>query len=42
MISMPRMKPFAVLALLLLCSACSSLSPYSRLTKLDLELSASE
>lgn len=28
--------------LLLLSSACSSLSPYSRLTKLDLELSASD
>ena len=39
---MPRMNPLVVLALLLLCSACSSLSPYSRLTKLDLELSASE
>ena len=39
---MSRMKSFTLLALLLMSSACSTLSPNSRLTKLDLELSASE
>lgn len=39
---MPRMKSLTLLALLLMSSACSTLSPNSRLTKLDLELSASE
>lgn len=34
--------PLILFTLLLLSSACSSLSPYSRLTKLDLELGASD
>lgn len=39
---MSRLKPFALLALVLLTSACSALSPYSKMTKLDLSLSASD
>ena len=39
---MPRMNSFTLLALLLMSSACSTLSPNSRLTKLDLELGASD
>lgn len=35
-------KSLTLFTLLFLCSACSSLSPYSRLTKLDLDLSASD
>ncbi|UCO98900.1 type VI secretion system lipoprotein TssJ [Metapseudomonas lalkuanensis] len=39
---MTRFQPFAVLALVLLVTACSAISPYSRMTKLDLSLSASD
>lgn len=38
---MSRLKSIALLALVLLTSACSALSPYSKMTKLDLTLSAS-
>lgn len=39
---MSRLKSVALLALMLLTSACSALSPYSKMTKLDLSLSASD
>lgn len=39
---MPRFKSFTLLAVLALLSACSALSPYSELTKLDLDLQASD
>lgn len=39
---MSALKSAAVLVLVLLTSACSSLSPYSKMTKLDLTLSASD
>ncbi|MCY1269768.1 type VI secretion lipoprotein [compost metagenome] len=39
---MSRLKSIALLALVLLTSACSALSPYSKMTKLDLTLSASD
>lgn len=42
MIAMPRFKSFTLLAVLALLSACSALSPYSELTKLDLDLQASD
>ena len=39
---MSCLKSVALLALMLLASACSTLSPYSKMTKLDLSLSASD
>ncbi|AGI22650.1 hypothetical protein H681_03840 [Pseudomonas sp. ATCC 13867] len=39
---MSALRSFALLALVLLTSACSVLSPYSKMTKLDLTLSASD
>jgi type VI secretion system protein VasD len=42
MIAMPRFTLLALLATLLTLGGCSSLSPYSKMTKLDLTLSGSE
>lgn len=39
---MPRLIPLALLAALLVLGGCSTLSPYSQLTKLDLTLSGSD
>ncbi len=39
---MPRFLPLALLATLLTLGGCSALSPYSKVTKLDLSLSGSE
>lgn len=39
---MSPVKSIALLALVLLTSACSALSPYSKMTKLDLTLTASD
>ena len=39
---MPRLIPLALLAALLVLGGCSTLSPYSQMTKLDLTLSGSD
>ncbi|MBB4866930.1 type VI secretion system protein VasD [Pseudomonas nitritireducens] len=39
---MPALRSIALLALVVLTSACSALSPYSKITKLELSLSASD
>ena len=41
-LNMSRFKTLAAIATLLLLAGCSTLSPYSKLTKLDLKLTASD